>query len=151
MHASPGEAPKLSNGWGNISFSHCSDALLIGWSPEPLGVDIERTDRSFAAMRVAKRYLSKEEQSSIKELSSNNFRIAVLEYWLAKEAAIKWQRGSIAADLCHWSIKYNSDVAIHKIKEYQVKTHRLQYKNWSLAIASNFSSNFISPVICIGT
>ena len=32
LKADPGQPPLLAEGWGHISMSHCSDALLIGWS-----------------------------------------------------------------------------------------------------------------------
>ena len=49
LKAAPGEPPLLAKGWGYISMSHCSDALLIGWSSGKIGVDIERKDRLFQA------------------------------------------------------------------------------------------------------
>ena len=45
LTADPGKPPLLEEGWGHISISPCSDALLIGWSSEKIGVDIERKDR----------------------------------------------------------------------------------------------------------
>ena len=41
LKADPGKPPLLEKGWGHISMSHCSDALLVGWSLEKIGVDLE--------------------------------------------------------------------------------------------------------------
>ena len=56
LKADPGEPPFLAEGWGHISMSHCSDALLIGWSSGKIGVDIERKDRKFQAYKLSKRF-----------------------------------------------------------------------------------------------
>ncbi len=65
LFSSPGKAPLLENGLGHLSFSHCSDALLIGWSPSPLGIDIERSDRTISAERIVKRFFNKEEKNNL--------------------------------------------------------------------------------------
>ena len=51
LKADPGKPPLLADGLGYISMSHCSDALLIGWSSTKIGVDIERKDRQFQAQK----------------------------------------------------------------------------------------------------
>ena len=45
--AKPGEPPKLPTEMGNISLSHCKDAVAIAWNRERIGIDIERKDRIF--------------------------------------------------------------------------------------------------------
>ena len=47
IKAQPGEPPSLPSGMGNISFSHCKDAIIIVWHKNKIGIDIERTDRNF--------------------------------------------------------------------------------------------------------
>ena len=61
IQADPGEPPLLAEGWGHISMSHCSDALLIGWSSGKIGVDIERKDREFQAYKLSKRFFTQSE------------------------------------------------------------------------------------------
>ena len=48
----PGLPPKLPTEMGYVSFSHCKDGLLIGWSIKNIGVDIERYDRIFFAEKI---------------------------------------------------------------------------------------------------
>ena len=50
--AYPGEPPKLPNGMGYISISHCKDAFIIGWHQENIGIDIERSDRDFNYQKI---------------------------------------------------------------------------------------------------
>ena len=47
ISANPGEPPSLPCGMGNISLSHCKDAITIVWHKNKIGIDIERTDRDF--------------------------------------------------------------------------------------------------------
>jgi len=45
INALPGEPPSLPYGMGNISLSHCKDAITIVWHNNKIGIDIERTDK----------------------------------------------------------------------------------------------------------
>ena len=114
LFSPPSKAPELPNGWGNISFSHCCDGLLVGWSPNRIGVDIERADRLFNAEKITNRYFSKQENNTLNNLNQEDLRSAVLEKWVIKEAAIKWQRGSILKDFSKWNLYTNSKQAIHQ-------------------------------------
>ena len=54
INANPGEPPSLPSGMGNISLSHCKDAITIVWHKSKIGVDIERTDRDFNHVKFQK-------------------------------------------------------------------------------------------------
>ena len=41
LTAPPGAPPQLPDAWGYVSLSHCADACLLGWSQQPIGVDLE--------------------------------------------------------------------------------------------------------------
>ena len=56
LKAHPGEPPNLPNGMGNISLSHCKDAITIVWHKSKIGIDIERTDRDFNYIKIAEKY-----------------------------------------------------------------------------------------------
>ena len=148
--APPGHPPELANGWGFISFSHCCDALLVAWAAQQIGVDLERADRSFAAKPLASRYFSCDEQEAIAHLTGSALRTAVLEQWLIKEAAIKWQRGSLAKDLIHWRCNAKSAFAIHDALSHQVGVHRIHHSTWKMVIASDFSAMSHPPMLCLG-
>ena len=53
INAHPGEPPCLPSGMGNISLSHCKDAITIVWHKSKIGIDIERTDREFKYLKFA--------------------------------------------------------------------------------------------------
>ena len=46
INANPGEPPSLPSGMGNISLSHCKDAMTIVWHKSKIGIDIEKKDRA---------------------------------------------------------------------------------------------------------
>ena len=56
LHSLPGYAPILNKGFGYVSMSHCHNALLIGWSKNKLGVDIENIYKNPMNKKIAKRF-----------------------------------------------------------------------------------------------
>ena len=149
LKADPGKPPLLAEGWGYISMSHCSDALLIGWSSKKIGVDIERKDRSFQANKLSKRFFTQYENSEIENLNPSQAKEQVLKRWVVKEAAIKWQSGKISTNLSEWIWKNNSSFAYHKKLKYHVKVYNQNYKKWIYTVALNEDSMISNPIICI--
>ena len=149
LTADPGKPPLLDEGWGYISMSHCSDALLIGWSSERIGVDIERSDRNFQADKLSKRFFTQYENSEIENLTPSQTKEQVLKRWVVKEAAIKWQSGKISTNLSEWIWENNSSFAYHKNLGYQVKVYSQKHKKWIYAIALNGDSMISNPITCI--
>ena len=150
LKADPGEPPILAEGWGHISMSHCSDALLIGWSSSKIGVDIERKDRQFQAYKLSKRFFSKDENSEIANLTPNQAKELVLKRWVVKEAAVKWQRGKIANNINQWIWKNkSSSMAHHKKLGHKVKVYAQNHDQWTYAIAIDEDSITRKPIICL--
>ena len=54
INAQPGKPPSLPPGMGNISLSHCKDAITIVWHRGKIGIDIERTDRDLTIYNLQK-------------------------------------------------------------------------------------------------
>ncbi len=149
MHAPPGEAPKLAKGWGHISISHCNNALLIGWSLNKLGIDIENANRSLQLEPLANRFLSRKENHDVKTSSENTFYKNILSRWVIKEAAIKWQRGNLFKDLREWEIDKNCKYAYHKSLGIKVNIQLIDYHSWLIAIASNKEINLEQAILCV--
>jgi len=76
--------------------------VLLAWSPEPIGVDLEWADRPVPALALARRFFPAEEARRLEALPPQLRNRALLESWVRKEAAIKWQRSALARDLRHW-------------------------------------------------
>ncbi len=149
IKADPGEPPSLAEGLGHISMSHCSDALLIGWSPEKIGVDIERKDRQFQAHKLSKRFFSQYENCEIENLTPSQAKELVLKRWVIKEAAIKWQSGKIATNINQWIWKNKSAFAYHKKLGHKVKVYEHIHDQWTYAIALDGDSLTRKPIICL--
>ena len=141
LKAPPGEAPKLDNQLGYVSFGHCIDALIIGWSPNKLGIDIERSDRFLSSHLIAKRFFHFKDLEHLKMLTGNKLINEVLNQWVTKEALIKWQRGKLGKDLSEWIILRNSDLAFHQTMKYKVNIFTATHKDWILSIACNQKIN----------
>ncbi len=135
LESLPGKPPLLSGGLGNISLSHCKDALFIGWSKKKIGVDIERRDRKFKFRDVSERYFLKEEKKELAKFSGEKLRLSVLNLWVLKEAAIKWQKGSIVRDLSSWKINKTYTSAYNKTIGISLNTLKLKKKSWILGVA----------------
>lgn len=103
LHSPPGQAPRLEPGCGHLSLSHSADQVLLGWSPLPIGVDLEWSGRPLAGSALARRFFPEPEVVWLLSLEPEDQRRALLESWVCKEAAVKWQGSSLARDLRHWS------------------------------------------------
>ena len=149
LKANPGEPPSLAEGFGHISMSHCSDALLIGWSSVKIGVDIERKDRQFQAQNLSKRFFSQYENCEIENLTPSQAKELVLKRWVIKEAAIKWQNGKIATNINQWIWENKSSFAYHKKLGHKVKVYEQHHDQWTYAIALDGDSVTLQPIICL--
>ncbi|MEN9766957.1 MAG: hypothetical protein RLZZ32_917 [Cyanobacteriota bacterium] len=102
LHSPPGQPPRLVADQGYVSISHSAEALLLAWSPAPIGIDLERWDRPLQAEPLARRFFPAQEVKDLLALPPEQRSARFLESWVCKEAAIKWSASSIAADLSHW-------------------------------------------------
>ena len=135
LTAPPAAPPWLSDDWGYVSLSHCADACLLGWSQQPIGVDLERADRQLhAAAALMRRFFTESEQSELGELEGNQLRQQVLDRWLVKEAAIKWQRGSLARDLGFWEVSSSLCAALHRGLDLKVVAQLRSQGAWRLGV-----------------
>ena len=147
IFAPPGRPPKLQNGFGNISISHCKDALLIGWSFNPIGIDIEISNRSINYERIVKKFFFNEEKRTISEMNFPESKNKFLSFWVLKEAAIKLQKGSIYKDLENWETKENK--IINNSINKKLFSYCVSYKLWKIGVVFESKLKITSPLICI--
>jgi phosphopantetheinyl transferase len=102
LQAPPGRPPRLQAGAGCVGLSHSGPALLIGWSPQPIGVDLEAAARPLQARALMRRFFPPAEVEQLEGLPPARLREAVLGSWVLKEAAIKWRRRGLAQELSAW-------------------------------------------------
>lgn len=149
LHAPPGAPPSMRSDWGFVSLSHSHGSLLMAWSSAPVGVDLERLDRAFASEALMRRYYAASEQHQLKDLPKQAFHDSVLQHWLIKEAAIKWQQGSLAQDLSHWVVAADGLSASHQGKGFQVSAHYRPIGPWGTAIVSACEQNLTEIRVCL--
>ena len=123
---------------GYISISHCKDKLLIGWSNNSIGVDIENKDRKFNAKSIMERFYSLNEKNKLKKITDKEqLRLSVLKHWVLKEGSIKYQRGTISKDLGNWEFSKDFDFGFNKVRKLSTFTNFISFKNWYIGVASN--------------
>ena len=145
-----GKIPSIPPEYGYISLSHCDNALLIGWSTEKIGVDIERKDRTFDANNIMRRFYCNDEINELKTIKNKDkLRIAVMKLWVLKESSIKLHQGTIAKDLFNWQINLKEKIAINNITKLTLNSYCFEYKDWYLGTASqNINIKELETVIC---
>ncbi len=144
INAYPGKPPKLPNGMGYISISHCKDAFIIGWNRENIGIDIERSDRNFNYQKLAKKYFQKE---NIKNYNLNKY--SILREWSAIEAAIKCDRGKLSRDIKEWRFMINKENIVHKGKKIKLNLIQIPFLDWTISVAyKNNLLNNLPKIIC---
>lgn len=148
LDAPIGKPPKINEDFGYISLSHCDDAILIGWSMEKIGVDIERYDRNIESSKIIKRFFSDNEKIKLLNLKGDNLDQEFIKTWVLKESAIKWQRGNIAKDISKWEISNNLKYANHNNLNLNLNTLQFKFKDWSLGVASLNDIDKIYPLLC---
>ena len=133
---------------GYVSFSHCRDGLFIAWSLQNIGVDIERSDRFFEANKILDKFFSYNEKQLIKDLNKHELNSEVLKLWVRKEAAIKFQHGSIFHDLSKWVFNLETYNMENKIDGYELNSFFINFENWYISIACNINLGKENLIIC---
>jgi len=144
INANPGEPPILPPEMGNISLSHCKDALTIVWHKSRIGIDIERTDRDFNHIKFAEKYFFHTNKSTQNKLTKN----MILNQWCAVEAAIKWDHGKLAKDINHWQYSEKPKELIHNKKKIQLAYSQINFHNWTIALAYEEKTSLNPEIIC---
>lgn len=113
LHSPPGCPPRLLGGAGCVSLSHSGGGLLLGFSTDSIGVDLEPADRPVAAAALMRRWFPPQEVAQLCDLDPERLRSAVLTSWVLKEAAVKWRQRSLAAELALWQLDHAAGQLTH--------------------------------------
>ena len=148
--AKPNKSPELPLSYGYISFSHCKDMLVVGWSMERIGIDIERADRQIERLNTFKKlFLDDIDLFNNKIKFKKSVRSQILDLWVLKEALVKWERSSIFTGIQNWKLLKNNSYAINNKSGLKVKIQNIDFNDWKIGIASNHSRNSYPLQICI--
>jgi len=143
LHSPPGEAPGLAEGYGAVSLSHSRDQLLLAWSPWPIGVDLEWAQRPIAAELLARRFFPPREWQQLQRQDPPERPGLVLESWVRKEAAIKWQRSSLATDLRHWHWCSEQQRLEHLLEGWKPPSVCVRRNGWLCAVVGQAAEQAI--------
>ncbi|MGB5136224.1 MAG: 4'-phosphopantetheinyl transferase superfamily protein [Prochlorococcaceae cyanobacterium] len=117
-----------------MSLSHSGSGLLLGFSAEPIGVDLESADRPVAAAALMRRWFPPEEVAQLCHLEPEPLRSAVLTSWVLKEAAIKWRQRSLAAELARWRLDHATGQLLHCVDGVQPEARSGTAGGWRWAM-----------------
>ncbi|KGF88315.1 putative 4'-phosphopantetheinyl transferase family protein [Prochlorococcus marinus str. GP2] len=145
VNAYPGKPPSLPSGMGNISLSHCKDAIIIVWHKSRIGIDIERTDRDFNHIKFAEKYFLHTNKTNHNNYLTKNM---ILNQWCAVEAAIKWDHGKLAKDINHWQFFEKPKELIHNKKNIHLNYSHINFDNWTIALAYEEKTSLDPKIIC---
>jgi len=85
---------------------------------------------------LMRRYFTEAEHSELEVLQGDRLRRQVLDRWLVKEAAIKWQQGSLAQDLSFWEVSATLRAALHRGLNVRVAAQLRSQGPWRLAVVA---------------
>ena len=106
--------PFLNPRLAHISAAHTSDTVLIAFSGENIGIDIESEDRNpSGAEAIAQKRFSKAEQNYITDFGKGFSNKRFIEIWVKKEAYLKFTGEGLSG------LK-NADIFSLKGKFYEV-------------------------------
>ena len=130
---------------GNISLSHCKDAVTIAWHTNKIGIDIERTDRNFNHAKIAEKYFLNTNKSTHKNKLTKSM---ILNQWCAVEAAIKWDQGQLSKDINHWQYFEKPNELIHNKKNLYLSYSHINFHDWTIALAFEEITSWKPEIIC---
>ena len=102
LQAPPGAYPLLGDGLGQVSWSHSRGQLLLGWSSQPLGVDLELQSRPLRCTALLKRLCAASERDQLEALPPDQLRRELLGRWVLLEALTKRRRSRLGQELGQW-------------------------------------------------
>jgi len=100
-------------GMPDFNVSNTAGVALIAIADEPrVGVDLERQDRTVAADKLARKFLTAREAQALESLTEDARRRAFLRHWTCKEAMSKATGDGLAAPFGRIDIDLGSTVRV---------------------------------------
>ena len=138
LDSPPSKPPLLPKDYGSVSLSHCVDAIVIGWSRNNIGIDIERRDRKINLNLISNKIFTPKEIKFFSDINDYKEKsIKFLEYWVIKESLIKREKNSLFKCINKWNWDYNSKEAFNISKRNFVKVKKFYFREWIIGLANN--------------
>ena len=119
--------------------------MVLAWSKEKIGVDVEKNNRKFNAQLLRSKFYSSKENQFIDKLNQKESRQETLSMWVLKEAAIKWQKGNILKNLKDWEIDNN--YVINKSINLKLKSYLINHSLWKIGLVVSNQVKINNPTI----
>jgi 4'-phosphopantetheinyl transferase len=108
--------PELVVGAGQeplrFNLSHGQHYALYGFSPNPLGVDLEVTGKPRDREGIAQRFFAPEEQAVLRQVAAPVQDMAFLRHWVCKEAVVKATGEGLSGNLQKTPIVFTPDLRV---------------------------------------
>ena len=72
----------------------------------------------------------------------------ILNEWCAVEAALKWDHEKLAKEINHQQFFEKPKELIHKKKNILLKYSKINFHNWTMALAYEEKTSFNPKIIC---
>ena len=121
--------------------------ILLGWSYNPIGVDIENSNRKIFKDLLIDKYFSYAKEK-LADFKDNNLKLKILDYWVINEAVIKLKKGNLFLDGKKWEFNENISKSFNKHTSEYINSKSFNVDSWTIGIANQNISNIYSPIIC---
>ena len=98
---------------------------------------------------VSNRFYTESEKKYLKRFETNEYRKETLKLWVAKEAAIKCNRGKLYKEIKNWEYNFESKIIFNKKFKAKLDLNIFEFKNWFLSIASKETYTPSELTICL--
>ena len=148
ISAKPGESPFLLEKNDFISISHTKGVVLIGWSKNRIGIDIEINSAKRNTSKVFKKIFSEYEIQKMQLRYKKSFNKLFLEGWTAKESAIKWLRIKENNKINDWQWNYSNNSIFNIPRKINLDIFKLQYKEFIISVSYKSKFSRSSIMLC---
>jgi 4'-phosphopantetheinyl transferase len=114
---------------GFVSFSQTKDYILVAWSDQPIGVDIEKITPRI--LNLKHKFMNPQESISFDPKNAKDVTLI----WCAKEAIYKWYAKG--------ELDFSEDMIISKDplrallkKEIEISLYQMEYQDFMIVLAS---------------
>lgn len=122
-----------------FNLSHSGDRLVLAVSRhEFLGVDIERSNRQRRVEKIADRYFSGRELSSLLQLEPAAQQERFYDLWTLKEAYIKARGMGLALSLKQFGFQFEAEGRISLYLEPEMDDDLEGWQCWHLSVGSDY-------------
>ncbi|WP_086347600.1 4'-phosphopantetheinyl transferase family protein [Candidatus Enterococcus clewellii] len=101
--------PLMLNSPFHFSISHSGDWVLCAWSDQPIGVDVEKTEKIIDYLDIARLFFHPTEYTTIQQLRKEQQLAYFYRIWTVKESYIKYSGEGLSRPLSSFCVNEDED------------------------------------------